>query len=328
MKKSARNRIIIWSVVSVLLIGLLISGMTFFKNMGAISFGNTWIGTDFSDYKSGNAEFEAETVKRININWTSGNVRVVRGTSNKVKISEVLNSSDETMQYHLDSDGTLKIYDSKREFKIFSMEFFSYKRSKELTVQVPSDAKLLEIDVSTASAGVKIESNSAEELSVSTASGNIELFDVDGKTLDLDTVSGEIDAKKCTYTDIEVNSISGRSEINTYSNCHEFAAESVSGDIIVCFDNFYSEQKSSDSEIYKISAASVSGAVEVNLPVGIKGFTAELDSISGYKNVNFDVLQKNDKIIYGNGESKIDIETVSGAIEINKVGEKTEHIYE
>lgn len=320
MKKSAKNRIIIWSVVSVILIGILISGISLFNHftLGKIQIGVFEIGTDFSNFERGNADFDYNDIKNIHINWKSGSVNIKESSTDRIKIYEDTVSENDRMYYNLVGNGTLEIYD-KKDFTLIGFEFNS--KNKNLTVEVPHKALLYDTEVSTASANIEVTDLYSQNMTLSTASGNIEISNIKGTNLELDTASGFITTDKCDYSDIETNSVSGNTTINAYASCVSFGANSVSGEVEVYFDDIYKDNKPVDCKLKEIDVSAVSGSVEVNLPTKIEGFNAELESVSGAKIVNFNGAQYDDKTVYGNGKTDIDIETVSGRIEINRIEE-------
>lgn len=314
MKKSARNRIIIWSVISVLLICALVAGIFTMSNLPVFSVNLNNV--DFSNYKSGNAEFDQNSVTDFDINWAGGSVTIKQGNSGKITISEE-GASDDKMQYRLDDDGTLKIYHSKKSVWLFE----NNTDKKDLTVTVPKNKEIDKLSVSTASADVGIDlSGIVLELEVNTASGNVELENVSGDELNADLVSGEITARDCGFQNISVTSVSGGSEIHTDAACLNFSAESISGNVDVYFDDLYIDGKLASPRMKKIDCNTVSGYARIFLPEGIEGFEADLDTVSGGKLTDFDCFERDGRLTYGNGRINIEIDTVSGYMEINKIG--------
>ncbi len=320
MKKSARNRIIIWSVVSFVLIAVLISGLFVSRSFGRISFGIIHPNVDFSEYKTGNAEFEADSVKSLNINWTSGNVEIIEVKGDSVKIYEESQAEEDKMYYRLDG-GKLTVYDSKKVFNLFSFDLFTNRRSKKLTVEIPKTLELSGIDVNTASADVNADDINAEDISVNCASGDILLSNVSSGSISMNNVSGSSYAQKSKCSEIDVNTVSGDTNISTYSDCREIDVQSVSGGIELNVQDIYTDDKVKPWKLGSIDAESVSGGINLNFSEGIKGFSAELGSVSGSKTVNFDTLQKDDKYVFGDGSVKINLDTVSGGIEIDSINE-------
>lgn len=327
MKKSAKNRIIIWSIVSVVLISVLVLGISLSGRFtfGRIQIGSFIIGTDISNFERGNAEFDYSDIKNLHINWSSGSVTIKESTTDKVKIYEDTVSENDRMYYNLTGNGTLEIYDRKDTFTLIGIGLGV--NNKNLTVEVPKKAELVDTNVSAASADVEITDCNSQNMTVNTASGTIVLTNVKGTNLEIGTASGTVSTNNCDYTDIESGSVSGSTTIKTYSTCERFEANSVSGEVEVFFENVYNNNKPVDCKLREIGVEAVSGGVTVNLPTNIEGFTAELESVSGAKNIGFNGTQYDDKTVYGNGKTEIDIETVSGKIELKEIEENIK-IYE
>ncbi len=313
MKKSARNRIILWSVISALLICVLVAGIFTMSRFPV--FGINYNNIDFSNYKSGNAEFDKDSVTDFDIDWASGSVTLKEGSGDKITISEE-GTSDNKMQYRLDDDGTLKICHSKKVFWLFG----GNTDQKDLTVTVPKNKGIDKLTVSTASADVSIDLSSAIlNLKINTASGDIELENTGGSKLNVDSASGDVTAKGCSFADIDVSTVSGDSEIHTDVSCEKFSTNSVSGNVDAYFDDLYIDGKTASLRIKKIDCDTVSGYARIFLSENIEGFEANLDTVSGGKTTEFDCFERDGRLIYGNGRIDIEIDTVSGYMEINKM---------
>lgn len=316
MKKSARNRIILWSVISALLICVLVVGIFTMGNFQ--SFGIKLASVDFSNYESGNAEFDKDQVTDFNINWAGGNVTLKQGEGDKITIHEDGASDYDKMQYHLDEDGKLEIYHSKKFLWLFSIGDTS---QKDLTVTIPKNKEIEELTVSTASADVSVVDLYGipiSDLKINTASGDMELEKISGGELNLDTASGDVTAKGCRFMDIDVSTASGNVDIHANALCEKFSANSASGNVDVYFDDLYITDPLVSPRIEKIDCDTVSGYARIFLPENIEGFTADLDTVSGEKLTEFDCFERDDRLIYGNGRIDIKINTVSGYMEINK----------
>lgn len=311
MKKSARNRIIIWSVISALLICALVAGMLAMSSFPM--FGINYHHIDFSNYESGNAEFGRNDVTDFDIEWAGGSVTLKEGKGDIITIHEE-GASDNKMQYRLD-DGKLKIYHSKDIFW-----FFGNTDQKDLIVTVPKNKEIDEFSVSTASADVSIDLRSIiSDLKINTASGDVKLENVGGGKFYADSASGDVTAKNCMFMDIDVTTVSGSSEINTDAACENFSADSVSGNVDVYFNDLYINGKLVSPRMDKIDCNTVSGYARIFLPENIEGFEADLDTVSGGKLTDFDCFERDGKLIYGNGRIDIEIDTVSGYMEIDKI---------
>lgn len=308
MKKSARNRIIIWSVVTVLLVGLLSLGIHFFSQYSL--FGNNPFGMaalnefDKYDYSRGNAEFKAEAVDSIEIDWISGNIKVIEGKGDKIKIEESSNSEipqDKTMKYVL-KDNQLKINPGNISNFI---NFFSPGFSKNLTVTLPKDKCLDELEISCASSDVTINGTNISEISADSASGKVEIIDAVGSTAEISTASGEITVDS-EFDFIDSESVSGNTTIT--SRCTKLDSSSVSGEINADLTN----------DIEDIDMESVSGNINVALPKQIDGFNAKYETVSGDFSCDFTGKSNDSSFISGDGSTQINFGTVSGDMTISE----------
>lgn len=319
MRKSARNRIIIWSIVSVLLIGLLTVGIIGIRNYNAFNFKLFSFSNDEIDKMStGNAEFDKNEVKSIDINWTSGTVEIKNGNTDKVEISENVSydkNSDNAMRWSLD-DGKLKIYDSKNAF---GFHWFSFSMSpKKLTVTLPESISLDEFDISSASAEFTAECINADTLNIETASGTIKVDSFEGNRADINTASGTVDFTAVSAEDVDVETVSG--ECTVTGKIEKLNVSGVSSVLNLIVGKNNSE----------INAETVSGNVNIRTNCDQSGFTANYSSVSGDFSSDFAGTNKNGKFVYGSGKADYNISTVSGNIDIQPLAEDelTKWLYE
>ena len=310
MRKSARNRIIIWSIVSVLLIGLLTVGIIGIRNYNAFNFKLFSFSNDEIDKMStGNAEFDKNEVKSIDINWTSGTVEIKNGNTDKVEISENVSydkNSDNAMRWSLD-DGKLKIYDSKNAF---GFHWFSFSMSpKKLTVTLPESISLDEFDISSASAEFTAECINADTLDIETASGTIKVDSFEGNKADINTASGTVDFTAVSTEDVDVETVSG--ECTVTGKIEKLNVSGVSSVLNLIVGKNNSE----------INAETVSGNVNIKTNCDQSGFTANYSSVSGDFSSDFAGTNKNGKFVYGSGKADYNISTVSGNIDIQPLAE-------
>lgn len=319
MRKSARNRIIIWSIVSVLLIGLLTVGIIGIKNYGALNFKLfSFSNDDLDKMSTGNAEFDKNEIKSIDINWTSGTVEIKNGNTDKVEISENVSydeNSDNAMRWSLD-DGKLKIYDSKNAF---GFHWFSFSMSpKKLTVTLPESISLDEFDISSASAEFTAECINADTLNIETASGTIKVDSFEGNKADINTASGTVDFTAVSAEDVDVETVSG--ECTVTGKIEKLNVSGVSSVLNLIVGKNNSE----------INAETVSGNVNIRTNCDQSGFTANYSSVSGDFSSDFAGTNKNGKFVYGSGKADYNISTISGNIDIQPLAEDelTKWLYE
>lgn len=311
MRKSARNRIIVWSIVSVLLIGLLVGGIIGIQNFGSLNlkiFSFNTAADDLDKMSTGSASLDKEDIKSIEINWLSGEIEIKKGTSDKVEISESKsyeNDSNNAMRWGID-DGELKIYESKKAFQFFQL-FSSGLQSKKLTITLPEDYTLEELNINSASADVTAEMLKADFLDVEAASGKICIDGFSGARADINNVSGKLELYQAISDEIEVETVSGECSISGKIDIID--ATTVSGNLNI----------STADGSKKIDANTVSGKVNIGTNCGKSGFTANYSSVSGNFNCDLSGVNKDGKFICGNGDADYNISTVSGDIEISAV---------
>ena len=303
MKKSARNRIIVWSTASVLLIAILVLGIVNINKFGLINLSPINIGdiSNVDDFTTGAAEFDKNSIKSLDINWTSGEVNVEQGESDKIIITEECSSNviEDRMCWNVDENGRLSVYSSKKS-KVFFGFSFNSDESKVLTVKVPKNMSFDSFYISSASADIKIYFADADKVVLETASGDINAEKIMADEADITNVSGDIEAI-CQQADrVTVGTVSGNAVLNGVFR--DLDAESVSGALSI-----YAESDGVD-----IDSESVSGKITVSLPEDISGFTAKYESVSGLFESDFVGMSKDDSFVYGDGRAEISMETVSG----------------
>jgi len=253
--------------IIIILVFILVSGLLFTSciriNNKNISVGKSVYRYDNgSKYSIGNGAVAASRVKKLEIDWVSGDVTVTYGNGNDISFSESFKgdlSEDHLLRWYLDGS-TLRIKFQKSGVVKGKGE------SKNLEVVVPKGMILDGVDLDCVSSNF--------------------IVDVDSLEYDVDTVSGDIDLSASSATVVDVDSVSG--------DCTLRMLECPS----------------------KVDMDSVSGSISLWIPSN-SGFTAELHTVSGKINCAIPVTTSGKKIVAGDGRSEIDIETVSGDLNIN-----------
>lgn len=200
MKTSAIVRMIIWSVVAVLLTGVLVWGL---RAGSLISF-SSW-GKHKAGYTYGPACFDASEIDEVQVEWISGEVTILEG--DEISFEETANRTldqDEQLCYKM-AGRTLSIIQTDRSY------WFGSAPSKDLQLTLPSSLKTLKVEVVSANV---------------TAEGR---FAID-KT-ELETVSGDITVQALSSREIELDTVSGWARITLDEAPAEFKSDSVSGDV-------------------------------------------------------------------------------------------------
>lgn len=330
MSKTAKTTI--WSVVALLLIGVLLYSICILTDNTHTTFLNlNTVSAHYKDsglYSEGSVKTDAQSIDSIEINWICGSVNVATHSGNEIEISESINdstaslNSDNSMRY-LIKDNELTVQFTKSHS--FFERLFSKGESKQLTVLIPeSGFNGKEFTVNTATADSVINSVMCEELKIENVSGNIEINNctskdkirienVSGKVtvnniqtdkLDISTVSGNVELKAAQSNDADFESVSGK--INAEGSFKELDGETVSGSYNIV----------SSTALDKISFDSVSGKFSLNMPEN-SGFTVDIDAISGDFNTDFPITSSKGKKIFGDGSADYDFDVVSGDVTIN-----------
>ena len=253
--------------------------------------------TDTDNYETGDATI-TETVKNLEVDWTSGSITVEYHKENTVIISESAKkkiSDDKRMIWQLDGD-TLRIRFSKPHF----IELNSQK--KDLTITLPEDLVLDDVNIDATSATLDIPSLQADTLKMDITSGDI-CVSADARVISGNTTSGNLTLSAGSPEDLRIDSTSG----NIYVDAAETGTVSInstSGDVHVEVDSFN-----------KLNIDVTSGDVTAVLPAE-PGFTANLDTTSGRIDYQLPLAKEDDAYVCGDGSGEVSIDTTSGNITI------------
>lgn len=209
MKANAITRIVIYSILILLLIGILCACL----GLGQMSFR---IGKKGS-YVYGDASVSPEEVSALSIDWAAGAIRITTADTDTITFSEEGETDEHRMTYWMEG-GTLHLsYSSGVHIGFISTP------SKDLNVTVPKDwiCSTLEID----GAALDIRSSDMDIGTIDldgasnklTATGNIEQLDCDGAS---NTVT-----LKCTErpSRIEMDGASCKLDLTLPKDCGFFA---------------------------------------------------------------------------------------------------------
>lgn len=170
MKSNAIIRIVIYTVIALMLAGILFCGLL----VDTLSFG---FGDSGNTVENG-AAVNARDVKNIEIDWAAGSIDIVVGDTDQIHFSETVpEDSKYKMSYTLSGD-TLKLHYGEGRVTIgFGNHSFP---SKDLTITVPRDWVCKELEIDGAALDMTING-----LTVTT-------FELDGASCDLE-FSGSLD---------------------------------------------------------------------------------------------------------------------------------------
>lgn len=238
------------------------------------------------------AEFDANAVKDIHINWEAGAVRIkVTDDEDQYKIQVVEYTGGSSKSYPRMAASCVNeilTIDYRASFigGFAGCGFFGHK-VLEITLPIDAAESLRLLEISGASGQYDLQGFYCETLETSIASGSFVAQDVNAKELRINAASGQL-AFSGEYTDqIDLNLASGNLQIT-----------------------------STATELPKaIYADIMSGNVTLNLPQD-PGFTATVDRVSGEFNCDFDTLNREGSLVYGDGSCAIDIDIASGNVSL------------
>ena len=278
MKRNAIFRIILFSFLAVVLVGVLISGIALKKyQMPGIVVRKSFDAPEVSGNK-----FNAGEIDRLKIEWAAGSIVLVPVEGNKISITEELLGGDESMV--LKKDGST-LYVQYREGGV-GISFGSGSLKKNLYITVPQDWECKELEIDAASATVQGEYLTVRELASSTASGTHTFTNCQVGTLKMETVSGDLNFTG-TLEKLDFNGVSAQLDLALTNAPKSIELESVSGDL------------------------------NLTLPESC-GFTVDKDTVSGRVSSELPTTEQNGKIVYADGHCEIEVEGVSASVHIRK----------
>lgn len=311
--------IVCWSVVALLLVGVLASALTggWFKGFGIniLDFGT-------GDYSvMGKYDVDAGGIDSIEINWTAGGADIEPYSGDKIYFEESARRELEDqhkLAYEI-SGSTLKI---KYVSSLISWNL----PSKRLAVKVPQELaeKLESFTVDSTSADVSVAGLTAKKARLHTVSGEADAAQCNFIELRLESTSGDLETENVTAEKTEASSTSG--EISLYGKFTEIKANTTSGDVRANANGMKyftggsvsgKLEVESDTFPQQVEMSTTSGNVSLTIPEG-EGFTVNFSSVSGKLRCDFPVVNQGDESIYNNGAAFIKMNTVSGDGHISK----------
>lgn len=259
-----------------------------------------------SNYLSGNFTVDASEVKVVNVDWVSGDVKVevVEGLEKMVveETSRYTILEDEALRYNLSEDGVLTV-----KFRASSTKKVNLTKVKSLKIQLPR-AKYItgNLIINSVSADIHIDRAEPATFTISSVSGETTIINSRASVAELTTISGEISLKNSALYDLTINTTSGDVEtLDLTSEKIDFSGISgkFNADIV--------------TTPLSINAESTSGDITMKF-VNSKGFTAEVETVSGAFNCGFATTYSEGKYVYLDGIYNYRFETVSGNINLEK----------
>ncbi|MCC0632514.1 DUF4097 family beta strand repeat-containing protein [Clostridioides sp. ZZV15-6388] len=312
-KKFLKIKIIVWSIVaivfSIIFIVFLTNTITSseydvkdlikdsVKNESFLSSNK-----NYDKYLTVKSESFSNKINNINVDWISGEVRVLKSNSNKIKLIQKAPSNfskKKIAKIRVDGN-TLSIIDnSAKKF------FIGIGLPKSTVLELYLPEKLYNnINVSTTSADIYSTYLKSNMTDIESVSGNIEMSGKIDK-ITLETTSSNINIKKLDSKSVICNSVSGKIQLSGKTD--DLKINTTSGDIKI----------NSSEMLSSFKCDTISGDIDLYIPEN-SGFTLDFSKVSGNLNSSFKLLQDGDSYIYKNGTAKMYVDTTGANLNIRK----------
>ncbi len=283
MKQNAIARIIIFSLLVIILSGVLIAGIC----LNIFSWSNVSIGTSVGSSLSDGTEsasesFAAADIDEIVVIWVSGNVNISGGKDATI--------SYETKKNHTNWETVYKLENRRLTIGFSGKTWNTGKvKSKDLILSMPQnwEGKLVKVEGVSADFTIQMLSN-IQELKIENVSGKNTVQSVIAKKLDVETVSGDMTFNG-KFETIDIEGVSARCTIDAKAACPKsIDLDTVSGDFTLYLPEDYG---------FDLNLDGVSKSLDTRLPYEKNG----------------NRYQSSGKL----GKCQIDMDSVSGAISIS-----------
>lgn len=283
MKRNAVIRIVIYSLLLVLLLGVALHGIFGFRmydwNWG---YRDRWEASEVP-MDSASGSINANEITRIQVEWAQGDIIVQTGDGHEITVSEERAEGAEPM--NLSQKGTqLNIQFAPTTVTVG----FGFKNpsSKDLLITVPRDwvCRELEFDV---------------------AKGMVKLQDLNITELDFDGAAVDFVIENCTVGEMDVDTASG--DVRFAGSLDTLDFDAASGDFEAVFQNVPRS----------LTMDGMSSNMDITLPQDV-GFTATIETLSGRFTSDYATTAVNGAHVYGDGKCRINVEGMSGDLVIRK----------
>lgn len=281
MKSSAIFRIVIFSVLAIVLMGALFTGIAFRALRSDRTDPGATEATTFPVEANGALRFPADSVRSLEIDWAAGNIVIERTSETEISVSED-NSDPKNPMVVSTSGDTLNIKDRKDN----KGSILKSAQRKDLYISIPNGWQGKVLTVNCASTAVTMRNMDWDSANINSASGHCDFIDCRIGTLDIDTASSDL-----FFT----------------GSLMELDMDGASASAVLNIRN----------QPRKLSVDSMSGKLDLTLPADC-GFELKTDSLSGKANLDQEAQIRDGRYIYGDGACKIDVDGVSTTVNVHK----------
>lgn len=277
MQKNHSGTIVLICFLSLAAIGLLVFMSVFLVNRNQPFFHfNRRTNMEVLEKK----KFDSNLIEKISIRVKSSDIHIIEGDTNQVEV-KVIGNKKEDYQVEIQNK-ELRINKRDENYFCFGFCYTDY----EVEIKVPK-AYSKDMNITTASGSVLIDTNLTSNLDILTISGDVEVKEINNarikttsgeieiskaQNLDLISTSGDIEVGSCK--NVEIKTTSGEISIGYLELSKNAKIKTVSGDVeIEKTNDIYIDVKtiSGDTEIknnnrkspYELLIETTSGDVEV-----------------------------------------------------------------
>lgn len=288
MKTNAIVRIIIWSLVLVILVGILCafvshSALSRFHSASSVSLEEVPVQTLPNE---NTLTLAPDTIREIKIEWAAGDIIIQPMDTDVITVSESDVSDPKYTMVWQDRGEKLEIHFCEETIsRGFGISLGS-DISKDLYIYVPRNW-------------------SCDSLEIDAASATVEINDLTIRELDFDGASGTCNIENCIITDLDIDTASGDVWFSGQLTTLDFDAASAS---------FIGEFENTPS---RIDMDGMSGDLDIALPEDT-GFAVTMDGLSSNFSSEFPTSYKNGAQIYGDSRCRINVDGMSCDVAIRK----------
>ena len=294
MRNNAITRIIIWSIVTVLLVGILVSLMVRTNPINklvsetplAVTAPVETVVPEKEWRSSERTTFSASEVQEIEIEWVAGDILIQPHDTDTIEVREDGLSDERYAMVLRCREGELKIQFCDEDMSRMFGVGFDTEISKDLTIYVPRDWE-------------------CESLELDVASAKVEVNDMVIGEVDFDGASGTCEFENCTVKEVDIDTASG--DVRFIGTLNILDCDAVSASVYAVLANTPS----------RLDLDSLSGDLDITLP-GDAGFTLSMNAMSSHFSSDFETVMKNGNYFCGDGQCRINVDAMSGDVIIRK----------
>ena len=235
---------------------------------------------------SGSQTFDAKVIRKIEIEWVVGSIKMEPADVDKITVSEssVTDSKYEMVCTVKSNENKLKIQFCDNAKSFFGIQATAL--SKDLTIQVPRDWL-------------------GGELEVDSAAANLDLSDLTLRNVEIESASGTVNFQNCTVDELDVNTASGAVNFTGAFNSLEFDTASASFTGVL------------ENTPRNVEMDSASGDLDLTLPEDC-GFTVSMEGMGSKFKSDYSTKTQGKTHVYGDGSCHIEVDSGSGSVTIRK----------